>query len=42
MEDRVGKVPTDWIGEQIAVMTVPDTKPDGEPYTKIIPMPIGA
>jgi hypothetical protein len=42
MEDRVGKVPTDWIGEQIAVMTVPDTKPDGEPYTKIIPMPLGA
>lgn len=41
VDDRVGKVPTDWIGEEISLMTVPDTSPKGEPYTKIIPMPLG-
>jgi len=41
VEDRVGKVPTDWIGEEISLMTVPDTNPQGDAYTKIIPMPLG-
>lgn len=42
VDDRVGKVPTDWIGERVSILTVPDTNPDGEPYTKIIPMPLGS
>lgn len=41
IDDREGKVPTDWVGERISLMTVPDTNPKGEPYTKIIPLPLG-
>lgn len=41
VDDRVGKVPTDWLGERIALMTVPDTNPKGEPYTKIVPLALG-